>query len=397
MNQSKRYITFFALAGLLFSALAAAQSERPPPLPIEPTGRVKTLPERYPAHWFLVHDAAFFHMLDGKALVVDATAESAPEQYKGSLGSSLMGHVHESATRPEIYVIETFHSRGTRGKRSDVLSIWDKATLKPVAEVMWPRPGRLMSMPERYAMQTIDGGRLLLVSNFTPATSVTVVDLDRRAILNEVATPGCVLVYPTGPRGFSSLCSDGRFMSVQLSAAGKLLMQTRGDIFFNSDDAPIFERAARIDDVAYFPSFHGLVHPVDLSGKTARPGAPWSLVSRQERAQNWRPGGIAIIDEDDLGRFYVLMHPAGADGSQGGGGPEVWVFDPRKQRRVQRIVLQEWGLSLALSRGPQPLLMVTNPTDMSLEIYDARTGKFQRKLVDLGLETPLISFGARQE
>ena len=62
---------------------------------------------------------------------------------------------------------------------------------------------------------------------------------------------------------------------------------------------------------------------------------------------------------------------------------------------MQRIALQEWGLSLTVSRGKNPLLMVTNPVDMSMETYDAQTGEFQRKMVDLGMETPLMSYGAK--
>ena len=107
-----------------------------------------------------------------------------------------------------------------------------------------------------------------------------------------------------------------------------------------------------------------------MTGDEAIPGEPWSLVTDEERSQNWRPGGIGLITEDKLGRFYILMHPDGLDGSQGTGGGEVWVFDPVKKQRVLRIALQEWGLSLAASRGENPILMVTNPVDMSLETYD---------------------------
>ena len=42
----------------------------------EEIGRVATLPEVYPDHWVIAHDAAFFHMLEGRMLVLDATAET---------------------------------------------------------------------------------------------------------------------------------------------------------------------------------------------------------------------------------------------------------------------------------------------------------------------------------
>ena len=47
-------------------AVLASAQETQPPLPVEPTGIIETLPARYPADWFFVHDAAFFHMSDGK-------------------------------------------------------------------------------------------------------------------------------------------------------------------------------------------------------------------------------------------------------------------------------------------------------------------------------------------
>ena len=89
------------------------------------------------------------------------------------------------------------------------------------------------------------------------------------------------------------------------------------------------------------------------------------------------------------------MHPDGGDGTQGGGGSEVWVFDPVGKKRVQRIALKEWGLSVTVSRGKNPLLLVTNPVDMSLETYDGQTGEFQKKMADLPLETPLLNYGTK--
>jgi methylamine dehydrogenase heavy chain len=385
-----------ALSALLLLAhTAAAQDPTLPPLPIEPTGVIETLPDRYPASWFLVHDATFFHMSDGKVYVMDVEAEAVPQQVQGTFNVALIGNVLESSKRSEIYATETFHSRGTRGDRMDVLTIWDKSTLSPLAEIVWPVPGRYMGMPQRYAMTLTDNERLLVAANLNPAASATVIDLDTREIASQVATPGCAFVYPTGKRGFSSLCADGRFMSTELARDGSLVKQTRTDAFFDSDKTPVFERPAIIGGIAYFPSFAGLVHPVDLRGKVASVGEAWNLVPEADREAGWRPGGIGLIDKDDLGRFYLLMHPEGGEGSHNSGGAEVWVYDPAKKSRVQRIALQEWGLSLAVGRGSQPRLLVTNPIDMSVELYDGLTGEFKRKITDFGQETPLMLHGTR--
>ncbi len=394
-NVRTRVIFGVILAGLLVSGLAHSGDSRPPPLPIEPTGIIETLPKQYPEDWFLVFDVAFFHMSDGKVYVIDAAADTMPEQVKGMFNVSLMGNIAQSARRNEIYATETFHTRGTRGDRIDVMTIWDQETLSPLGEVVWPKPIRFMGMPQRFALTLLDKDRWLAVSNFSPATSITLIDLDSRKIINEIPTPGCFLAYPTGRRGFSSLCADGRFLSTELAEDGSIVKQTRTDAFFDSDTSPIYERPAIIGKTAYFPSLAGLVYPVDISGKVARVGKAWNLVPEAERAEKWAPGGIALIDRDDLGRFYLLMHPDSKDGSYQGGGPEVWVYDAARQKRVMRIPLQVWGLSLAVSRGEKPLLMVTNPTDMSMEVYNGLTGEFVKTITDFGQSTPLMLFGAR--
>jgi methylamine dehydrogenase heavy chain len=374
---------------------AWAKDDVPPPLPIEPTGIIESLPAKYPERWFLVHDASFFSMSDGKVYVIDAGAETLGDQVKGLFNVVLMGNILQSAERSEIYAVETFHERGTRGKRIDVLTIWDQATLSPKGEVVWPKPIRFMGMPQQYAMRVLNDNRWLAVANFSPAASVTLVDLDKPEIINEIPTPGCVFTYPTGDMGFSSLCADGRFLSTELNADGSVKQQVRTEAFFDSDDTPIHERTTVIGDTAYFPSLSGLVHPVDISGPVASVGEAWHLVPEGERGEKWIPGGIDLIDSDDLGRFYILMHPDGSNDSYQGGGSEIWVYDPAKKQRVARIPLKEWGLALAVSRGKEPWVMVTNPTDMSMEVYDGLSGEFIRKITGFGQSTPLTLHGAR--
>ncbi|WP_157976558.1 amine dehydrogenase large subunit [Parahaliea mediterranea] len=391
-----RRICAAAVLAVATAGAASAQTEsRPPPLPIEPIGIVETLPQQYPESWFLLHDAAFFHMSDGKVIVVDTAQDTVAEQIQGTFNVSLIGNILQSSERGEIYATETFHSRGTRGERRDYLTIWDQKTLSPVGEVFLPGKKRFMGMPGREALLLLNKGKWLAVANFSPASSATIIDLDTREIISEVATPGCTFVYPTATRGFSALCADGRFLSTTLKADGSIDKQVRTASFFSSDDNPIFERPAVMGDRAWFPSIDGMVWPVDFSGAQAKVGEAWNLVPETERAEGWAPGGIGIIDEDDLGRFYVLMHPDAKDGSQNGGGSEVWVYDPKKKSRVLRIPLQEWGLSIAVSRGKQPKLLVTNPVTMAVELYDGQSGDYLKTLTGLGQETPLMLYGAK--
>lgn len=364
------------------------------PLEPETHGVVNSLPAKYPSHWILVHDAAFFHMLEGRMIVIDADADTLARQYKGMFNISFMGNIAQAITRPELYATEIFYTRGTRGKRSDVLTIFDKSNLKAIGEVVLPGDKSFRGMPERYAVTLIDDEKLLLVFNLNPATSVTVIDIINRKILNEVSTPGCSLVYPTGKRGFSSICSNGAILTTQLNKAGKVLTQKRADPFFSVTDAPIFERPAIIEGIAYFPDFLGEIHPVDLNGEIANPGKPWFLTTEDERKEGWRPSGIGIIDTDTAGNFYIIMQAHGHEGSQGEGGREIWVVNPKTKKRQRRIKLQTQGLSLCVTKDRNPLLVVTN-TDMNLDVYRAKNGSYIRTISGFGQETPLMLFGAR--
>lgn len=379
-------ITFASICiGMLVQMHASAE------LKPEPVGVVKELPVPYPAHWVIAHDASFFHMSDGKMIVLDADADTEPQQYKGMVNTAGIGQFNSSNARKELYVAETFYSRGQRGERTDVLTIYDQATLSALDEVVLPGGKRSLTMPEKHALQLIDNDSLLLVFNLTPATSVTVIDLEQRKVVNEVQIPGCSLMYPTGKRGFSSLCADGAFLVTQLDESGQTQKQTRGKPFFNIDEEPIFEKPAMINGTAYFPTFHGDMQPVDLSADAPKIGKRWSLLSKAERKAGWRPGGWQLLDKDVSGRVYILMHAEGFGGSHKDPGSEVWVYDVKMKKRVAKIALQNPAISLVLTQDKNPLL-VTTTAEMVLDVYDAKQGKYLKTMKDFGQDTPFVVY-----
>lgn len=364
-----------------------------PPLQAEKVGIIRTLPVPYPPHWVLVHDGAFFHMSDGKVIVLDADAATQPEQYKGMINNAFMGSFATSAKRRELYVAETFYSRGQRGERTDVLTIYDQATLAPVAEVVLPGGKRFSGMPERHALQLIGEDRFALSFNLNPATSVWVVDLEKRELVGEVPTPGCALIYPTGPRGFSSICSDGSFLSYQLDASGKPGKEVRTPASYDIGPDPMFEKPAILGGIAYFPTFLGQMIPVDLRGDSAAPGVAWPLLTEADKAEGWRPGGWQMIDTDAAGKVYMLFHSGGYDGSHKNPGAEIWVYDMGTRSRERRIVLKNPAISLMLTRDEKPLIVTSAVADhgsFMLDVYDATSGEWQRTMNDFGHETPFV-------
>lgn len=372
------------LLTLLFASTAFGQIQP------EPAGVIRTLPDTWPSHWMIIQDGAFFHMNNGKYIVVDADSDDPAGRIKGMFDGSFISQFHQADSRPEMYVSETFYSRGTRGVRTDVLTIWDKQTLSPVDEVIMP-PKRLSGMPNNYSVQLVDDEKIALVYNFTPATSVSVIDIVNREFLGEVPTPGCSLVYPMAGRAFASICTDGSMMSIQLDENGAQASSARTEVFFDANNDPLMEKAAMVDGVAYFPTFLGRMVPVDMNGETLAVGDPWSLIGDEEGG--WRPGGIAVTGTDADGHIYVLMHPDGYEGSHKDPGTEVWVFDPESQERVDRIELQLPAISIGLTRDDDPLMATTN-INLEVDIYNVESGDYLRTLSGIGAETPFLLHGA---
>ncbi|WP_019531652.1 amine dehydrogenase large subunit [Dasania marina] len=364
-----------------------ADSTRPP-LPIEETGNVARLPRSYPEHWVMVREVNFFNHLSGKVIVLDVAETKPQKRIKGMMDSSLLGNFGQSKTRGELYILESFHERGTRGPRTDVLVIYDKETLSIKKEIVWLQPNRIMALPERYSISLSKDEKFLFAANFSPAASFTVVDLDKQEIVTEIGTPGCVLTYPVGQRTVASLCSNGGMLSTTVNEDGTLKSQKRLKPFFDTDKTPIFEHGVFFNGQAFYPSFTGLLHGFDVSGEEVKYLGSSSLVSEDEQEKNWRPGGLFLNDVDDTGLMYTIFQPDGHEGTQTHGGTEVWVHDLKTKQRVRRIEVPNWAVSLVVTRGENPLLVVTNG-EMNLDIFNANDGSFIHTVSDFGNVTPL--------
>jgi methylamine dehydrogenase heavy chain len=360
-----------------FSA-AAGTANYPTPLPDETIPSVSVLPEKWPKSWVLIHDLNFASILDGKLALVDTSSPDRP--LKGVVRAAQFANELVSPERGEIYTSETFYSRLTRGERTDAITIWDMRTLQPKGEILLPGGKRQLSVTYPNVFQFTNGGKWALVANFTPAQSVTVVDLEGRKLLGEIDLPGCTQIYPSGERGFSSLCADGSVFSVTLDAQGKAAASHTVERFQDIDAQPLFGTPAMVGRTAWFVSYYGMVQGIDLSGAVAKPlrGA-FSVGTADGGAPQWRPGGWQVIAADARGLLYVLMSPNGKEGSHKDGGTEIWVIDPVKQARLSRIPLRGQGLSIGVTREDKPQLIVAR-ADGVVDVHDAATGAFVRTL-----------------
>jgi len=370
------------LLSVLMLPLASQADVKPEGLP--PT---IVLPAEPNPHWVWVNDIVFHHMADGKAYLVDGDSG----KFLGMLstGAAFVGLVLPS-DYSQIYAPETYFSRGTRGERTDVITFYDPRELKPTGEVIIP-PKRFAAMPTHNYSAITDDDRFLIVYNFNPAQSVSIIDLEERRFVGETETAGCSLVMPTGKRSFMMMCGNGGLLTVTLNDKGEVTDKQRNKPFFDPQGDPVTEKAVRWGDTWIFVSFDGYVYPVDVSGAQPVAGERWSLFSDAERKDNWKPGGIQhLAVHADSNQLYALVHQGHKD-SHKEPGQDVWVYDLKSGKQVRKIKLDKLSTSIQVSKDKAPLLFsifIGNPT---LDIYDARSGKLQRSVGELGFTPTIMS------
>lgn len=366
--------------GLVLSAgLAAAAGavDFPDPLPAETIPKVETLPARYPTTW------SFLNYAGDRIELRNVGSDT--REVKGQL------QAHDSATllvsdrRPEIYVADTVWSRGVRGTRTDFITVYDAQTFEPTGEIILPGAKRALITAMEGLMAFTDDQRMALVFNFTPASSVAVVDLVKRQAVGEVDIPGCSLVYPSGTRGFSTLCASGTLLTIKLDANGAVAGRSESKAFNPLDTDPLFTASTTLAGVRYFPSLGGRVQPIDMKGDDVKMLPDWPLVSPAESAAHWRPSGWQLITSDERKLLYVLMQADAHEGTHKDPGNEVWVYNPATKSRVKRLRLVRPGSSIALTHGAEPLLLVQ--AGERLDVYDPQGGALVRSLDLPGFHT----------
>ena len=358
------------------AAYAAPAAEFPAPLPAETIPKVEKLPAHYPTTW------SWLNFAGDRIELRNVGSDS--REVKGELQAHDSGTLLIADNRPEIYVADTVWSRGARGTRTDFITIYDKQTFEPTGEIVLPQPKRALITAMEGLIAFTDEQRMALVFNFTPASSVTVVDLVKRKPLGEIEIPGCSLVYPSGARGFSTLCSSGTLLSIRLDANGAVAGRSESKAFNPLDTDPLFTQSATLSGVRYFPSLHGRLQPVDMKGDDVKVLPDWPLVPAADAAEHWRPSGWQLIASDEQKLLYIVMQVDAHEGTHKDPGNEVWVFNPATKARVKRLRLVRRGSSIAITHGADPQLLVQ--AGERLDVYDLQ-GMLLRSLDLPGLKS----------
>jgi len=370
------------LAALL--ALGALGARAADFVPEEVT--VGVLPPATPYRLY-VSDVAISHIVDGRLHIVEGDTM----KYAGIVGTGLTGLSTLSPDRSELYVATTYLSKLNRGTRTDQVDVYDSRTLMLKAEIEIP-PKHAQALPYKGTIAVTPDGRFIIVQNATPASSLSIVDRKAAKFVTEIPTPGCwgVLVTQSVNNRFSTTCGDGTLLTVTLKADGTPAEQQRSERLFDPDKQPVYTQTENEGDTYYFLSFHGQIYTANLSGAVATIGESWSLLTPEDEAANWRPGGYQPFALNHANRqFYVAMHPDGAEGSHKNPAAEIWAIDLKSKKRVARVAGNN-AVALAVSRAKNPLLFAIDPLTAGIVNYATTPELAPLKRVDGFGEAPIL-------
>jgi methylamine dehydrogenase heavy chain len=391
----RAHVLALLLAGSAFAAQAQAPVTQPvaPPTPAPAPAAASTTPEVSdvatlpPAGphrvWLEEPFSGSVQIIDGDTGVLQATIPAA----------SLSSYAADTGQKT-VYVAESIWSKGNRGTRQDMVTVYDGLTLKLQTEIPLPSRAYIVNSPALFALSP-DGGRAYVYS-MQPAASMVVIDTAQRKVLKTVDTPGCALAFVWGPDGFSSLCGDGSLATVATGGARPTL--TRSAPFFDAEHDPVFEESPEdsASGHALFVTYSGIVHPVTLGPKPVF-DTPWSLqavaglgpASIADGALAWRPGGrTPMAFHHASGKLYILMH-AGEHWTAGKPGTELWVVDTMARKVLRRMDLQGAFNSVAVSQDDHPLVYLIDEKQ-TLSIRDAGTLAELHSVDDVGRVIPYV-------
>ncbi|MGV8995759.1 MAG: amine dehydrogenase large subunit [Parvibaculaceae bacterium] len=342
-----RGVIGLSVAALLAFSMPARANDLAPE-----TAHVETLPDGSRDHWVALGDLNPLGSLDTRVVLFDADKGTMLGQLNTGYWSGLSYFPRDTKN---IVTLETYFEKGTRGPRKDYVVIYDGKTLLPLHEINIP-PRRMTALTQTQMAGLSDDGRFMAVSNFTPAQTLTLVDLQEHRFLTELETPGCGQVYPLGPRSFALLCGDAALRVVTLSDEGVVISQDEGEPFFDPFKDPVLVPAARYGATWLFVSMGGIVHEVGLSeGKTKLTGT-WSLLTDSERDKKWRTGGVQpLAVHEATGELFVLMRQGGAETYEEPA-ETVWVYDIKTHKKLRTIALENATMAINVSRDAAPLL-----------------------------------------
>lgn len=368
-------------------AVAAAQTTEMPPPPPSPPANVELKPEEAYTQKILPPQPQWAYIRGGGGGGGVRIFDGATGKMRGEVDTTNRGDIAIDPGSKFYYVADTIWSKGDRGTRQDFVAVYDTTELKLQTEI--PIPGRIIIGGEKQNFILSDDGRTAYIYNYSPASTVNMVDMVKRKFVRAIELPGCASLIPN-PVGFSALCSDGTIATIDTSGAKSQV--THGPHFFPATGDPIFSNFTydKTKKQVTFVSYTGLVYQATM-GATPVVTPPYSI---QQAAGvrpgetkpldvNWLPGGRGLMAlHRPSGRLYVLMHK-GEYWSQNEPGQEIWVLDLASQKVVKRHPLKAEISNIEVTQDGKPLLFI-NDKEGTTYVLDALTMEEKRKIEKTG-------------
>jgi methylamine dehydrogenase heavy chain len=327
-----------------------------------------------------------------RGFVLSGTAiyDTATGKYLAQIETPVLGDLAIDPEGKYYYVAETAWTRRLHGTRQDYISVYNASTLKLEGDI--DIPGRILIGGREHNFILSDDGKTAYAYDFSPISSVNVVDLVKRKFVKNFELPGCADLIPNPGVGLAALCSDGSLAAINLTG-GKVDI-TRTDPFFSATGDPIFDNVQydKAKDEVVMVSYTGLVYTAKLGAKPTV-GTPFSI---QEAAGmrkgetrpndlNWYPGGGQPIALNRItGHLYVLMHP-GEYWSHKDGATEIWDLDLATQKVVKRLPVVGVPDVINVTQEAKPKLIIVGEGEGgsgaglagTAEVLDPATGEIK--------------------
>jgi methylamine dehydrogenase heavy chain len=333
-----------------------------------------------------VLDTAFPAAQAARTYILDGTTGA----LEGMFNQAYWPNFAVSPDGTELYAVDSYWEKHTRGKRSDYIVVRDAVTLAVKQDIALP-DGRLLIVSKKYNFDVTPDGHYALTYNLAPVTAVTVTDLKTRSHVGSIGIPGCGLIFAQAANRFSTLCADGAIATATFDDAANATIK-RAPHVFDAQNDPAFEHSAwdKRRAMLYLVTYHGEVIPVSLAAEQAVPRAKWSLTTDAERAAGWLPGGWQVSHfHSPSNRLFVLMH-RGRYWTEKSSSEEVWTFDALTGQRQSRIRLRERAQSVAVSQDDDPVVYVIADS-YRIDGYRAATGKLLYRTEPLGFTPQLLT------
>lgn len=369
-----------AASGIALALLSAA--------PASWAARASTEPEESDVLKLPKAKLSWIYVNRGFSLPGTSVYDSDTGKMLGMVETSLLSDMAIDPAGKYYYVAESIWSKGWRGTRQDMVTVYDSTDLKLQAEIAMP--GRILIGGRKNNFVLSDDGKTGFVYNLDPASSVNVVDLAKRKFVAKVELPGCASLIPNPGVGFSALCSDGSMATVAITGAKSAI--TRSTPFFAATDDPIYDNFAydKAKKQAVFLTFTGQVYTAKMAAAPAI-SAPFSIQAAagvrpgetKPLEVNWYPGGYQpLAYHAPSGHLYVLMH-MGEYWSQKAAGSEIWELDVAAKKVVKRMPIEEAATFIEVTQDAEPKVILSGE-DGTVRILDAKSWEEKHKIERAG-------------